>query len=176
VKRCALVFVAAIACARPAVPGQADERRYTSIRRRDCTSPADLRATFAARQLGVQACRGVGDWRVLLVASQENTWIELRSSTVMWSGEQAIVYDAPIGMFPTVGSSPRVEWRVDRRGVPTALIVRVSATSRTDQKTRVSRLFVVRLEQDRACVVGRVRTNDEARALADGPTRCAREP
>jgi hypothetical protein len=127
------------------------------------------------RQLGVQECPSIGGWRLLLVASQENTWIELRSNAITWSGEHAIVYDAPIGLFPKVGASPQVEWRLNARGVPTALIFRVAATSRTDQKTRVSRLFVVRLEQDRACVVGRVTTNAEARALADGPARCPRE-
>lgn len=169
------LFVAIIACATTAVSGQARASEYTSIRPRDCTSPDDLRASFAARELGVQACPSVGGWRLLLVASQENTWIELRSSAVEWSAEQAIVYDAPIGLFPTVGAASQVEWRLSARGVPTALIVRVSATSRTDQKTHVSRLFVVRLEEDRACVVGRVTTNREARVLADGPAQCARE-
>jgi hypothetical protein len=173
--RCVLLFLTAIAGAWPAVADQAAASRYTSIRPRDCTSPADLRASFAARQLGVQECRSVGGWRLLLVASQENTWIELRSSAIAWSGEQAMVYDAPIGLFPTVGASPQVEWRLNARRVPTALIFRVAATSRSDQKTRVSRLFIVRLEQDRACVVGRVTTNAEARALADGPARCPRE-
>jgi len=175
VSRPVFLFVAAIACAGLAATKHAAASRYTSIRPHDCTSPADLSADFAARQLGVQVCRGVGGWRLLLVASQENTWIELQSSTIAWSGEQAIVYDAPIGMFPTVGASSQVEWRLDEGGVPTALIVRVSAISRTDQKTRVARLFVVRLEKDRACVVGRVATNKDARALADGPVRCPGE-
>jgi len=173
--RSVLLFVAAIVYAWPAVANQAGASSYTSIRPRECTSPADLRASFAARQLGVQECGSVGGWRLLLVASQENTWIELRSSAITWSGEKAIVYDAPIGLFPTIGASPQVEWRLNGHGVPTALIFRVAATSRTDQKTRVSRLFVVRLEQDRACVVGRVATNAEARALADGPAQCPRE-
>jgi hypothetical protein len=170
-----LLFVAATTCAWPAVADQAGASRFTSIRPRECTSPADLRASFAARQLGVQECRSIGGWRLLLVASQENTWIELRSSAITWSGEHAIVYDAPIGLFPTVGGSQQVEWRLNPRGEPTALIFRVAATSRTDQKTRVSRLFVVRLEQNRACVVGRATTNAAARALADGPERCPRE-
>ena len=171
--RLPLLFVA-IACAWQAVADQPVASRYTSIRPRECTSPADLRASFAARQLGVQECRSVDGWRLLLVASQENTWVELRSSEITWSGEQAMVYDLPIGLFPTIGASPRVEWRLNVRGVPTALIFRVAATSRADQKSRVSRLFVVRLEQDRACLVGRVKTNAEARALADGPARCPR--
>jgi hypothetical protein len=170
-----LLFVAATACTWPAVADQAGASRFTSIRPRECTSPADLRASFAARQLGVQECRSIGGWRLLLVASQENTWIELRSSAITWSGEHAIVYDAPIGLFPTVGASPQVEWRLNARGVLTALIFRVAATSRTDQKTRVSRLFVVRFEAHRVCVVGRVTTNAEARALADGPVRCPDE-
>jgi hypothetical protein len=168
----ALAFGAAIVCGWPAVALHAASSKYTTILPRDCTSPADLTPSFAARQLGVQECPAVGDWRLLLVSSQENTWIELRAPGVSWSGEQSIVYDSPIGLFPSVGASPRVEWRLDARGVPTALIVRVGATSRADARTRVGRLFVVRLQSDHACVIGRVTTNRQARALADGPARC----
>jgi hypothetical protein len=170
--RGALGFVAAIVCGWAAVAVHADSSTYTSVRPRDCTSPADLAKSFADRNLGVQQCPAVGPWRLLLVSSQENTWIELRAPAVSWSAEQAIVYESPIGLFPTVGASPRIEWRLRAGGVPTALIVRVVATSRADAKTRVGRLLVIRLEPNRACVIGKVATNQQARALADGAARC----
>jgi hypothetical protein len=152
----------------------ASQSVYTSVRARDCQAPSrDAAAAFKARGVTAQRCPGIGGWRVFVVASDANSWLELRSEKVEWSSETAVVYDSPIGLFPSAGASPRIEWRRPPQGTPTALIFRVSAQDPTDTAKRVSRLFVVRLEPARACVIGRVATNDEARALADGPTGCA---
>lgn len=145
---------------------------YTRVDRKSCTSPTELTAEFRARGLGVQECRGTGGWRLLVVASDANTWIELRSPRVAWSGEDAIIYKDPIGQFPSIASSSPVEWRIDSAGEPRALIVRIAAQSQQDSRTRVTRLLVVRLERERACVIGRAVTNTEARRLADGGARC----
>ena len=145
---------------------------YTRVDRKSCTSPTELTTEFRARGLGVQECRGTGGWRLLVVASDANTWIELRSPRVAWSGEDAIIYKNPIGQFPSIASSSPVEWRIDSAGEPTALIVRIAAQSQQDSRTRVTRLLVVRLERERACVIGRAVTNTEARRLADGGASC----
>ena len=153
---------------------EAADSIYTSIRRADCRPPpADLERAFADKDLGVQECPAPADWHLLFVASHANSWLELRRHDFSWSGEDAIVYERPIGLFPNVGGSPVVEWRRDAHGRPHALIFGVVAQDRADPVKRVSRLFVVRLGQEGACVIGRVTTNEAARTLADSPLMCS---
>ncbi len=152
---------------------EAADSVYTSIRRADCNAPsAEVAREFAERDLGVQACPAPDDWHLLFVASNANSWLELRRGQLAWSTEDALVYQRPIGMFANVGGSPVVEWRRDAQGQPRALIFRVVAQDPTDPVKRVARLFVVRLDPDGPCVIGRVTTNQAARALADGPAAC----
>ncbi len=152
---------------------QAADGVYTSIQRADCTAPPpDIASDFVERDLGVQECPAPDDWHLLFVASNANSWLELRRGKLAWSTEDALVYQRPIGMFANVGGSPVVEWRRDAQGRLKALIFRVVAQDSTDPVKRVSRLFVVRLDPDGPCVLGRVTTNQAARALADDPTAC----
>ena len=153
---------------------EAAESISTTIRRADCRpAPAELQRAFAERDLGVQKCPAPGDWHLLFVASHANSWLELRRHDFAWSGEQAIVYETPIGLFPNVGGSPRVEWRRDAHGRIHALIFRVVAQDPANPAKRVSRLFVVRLGPMGACVIGRVTTNEAARKLADSLLGCS---
>jgi hypothetical protein len=153
---------------------EAADSIYTSIQRADCgPPPSELRSEFAEKDLGVQECPAPDDWHLLFVASDANSWLELRRNEFRWSAEHAIVYERPIGLFPNLGGSPVVEWRRDERGRPHALIFRVVAQDPIDPADQVSRLFVVRLGQGNSCVIGRVTTNDAARALADGPVFCS---
>jgi hypothetical protein len=151
----------------------ANQSVYTLLRRSDCRlPPADIAASFAARHLGVQSCPALPGWQLLVVASDTNTWIEVRSATLTWSSESAIVYDAPFGFFPTVHTSSPVEWRKRPDGRLVALIFRVSAQPDSASTERIHRLFVVRLESDRACLLGKVTTNTAARRLADSAAHC----
>lgn len=152
---------------------EAADSTYTSIRRAHCRPPApELRREFTDKDLGVQECPAPQGWRLLFVASHANSWLELRRANLAWSGEHDIVYERPIGLLPNVGGSPVVEWRRDTNGRPQALIFRVMAQDPTNPDKRVSRLFVVRLGQDTACLIGRVNTSQDARTLADGPLIC----
>ena len=147
---------------------------YTSIRPAECAAPAvEVAAPYAARHLGVQQCPAPAGWLLLVVASDENTWIDLTGQGFTWSGEKAIVYESPIGNFPSVGAPATVEWRRDNRSRPIALIFRVTAQDRDDLDRRPSTLYVVRLERNGACVIGRAASNDEARRLADGGAGCS---
>jgi hypothetical protein len=153
---------------------EAADSIHTSIQRPDCRpAPAELQRAFTEKDLGVQECPAPAGWHLLFVASQANSWLELRRQDFGWSGEHAIVYETPIGLFPNVGGSPRVEWRRDAHGRPHALIFRVVAQDPANPAQRVSRLFVVRLGQEGACVIGRVTTNEAARKLADSPVLCS---
>src|SRR5262249_26479415 len=94
------------------VAGGGADSLATAVRRADCRPPpAQLQRTFTDKDLGVQECPAPEDWRLLFVASHANSWLEVRrGDTVSWSGEDAIVYEQPIGLFPNV-SGPLVEWR-----------------------------------------------------------------
>ena len=65
-----------------------------------------------------------------------------------------------------------MEWRRTPPGTMHALIFRVVAQDPGNPARHVSRLFVVRLGAETACVIGRVANNQAARRLADGPATC----
>ena len=162
------VVVLLLACAAP-LPSSVS----TSIRERDCRAPdAAVQARFAEKDLGVQQCEGAAGWEVLFVSSDANSWIELRSTSTSWSSEQTVVYEQPIGLFPGVDENVPLEWRSDPRRL-TALLFTVLAQDPEDAATPSSRVFVVRFAGNgQVCVIGRERTLDEARALADGEASC----
>lgn len=145
----------------------------TSIRQGDCTRPPnEIAERYEQRDLGVQQCPAPDDWRLLLVSSDENTWVDLIGPGVTWSSERPIVYESPIGNFPSVGVPPTVEWRRDTRGRIAAVILGVTAQNRDTFETDRSALYVVRLQASAACLIGRAASADEARALADSAKGC----
>jgi hypothetical protein len=144
----------------------------TSIRPADCMAPAkEIAAPYAQRELGVQQCPAPDGWRLLLVSSDENTWVDLAGPGVTWSGERPIVYESPIGNFPSVGVPPTVEWR-RKNGRLAALIVGVTAQNRETFQTDRTALYVIRLQPNMACVVGRAASAEEARTIADSSKGC----
>lgn len=165
----AALLVAACACA------SSPTSVTTSIRASDCSNPpSDVKARFDEKDLGVQRCPGASGWDVLVVSSDANSWIELRSPTTSWSSETAIVYEMPIGLFPGIHSDTPLEWRSDR-GEPTALLFTVSAQDPDDAETRLTRIFVARFDDDDVpvCIIGRVSSPAEARTLADSDRGCS---
>lgn len=182
---CVLALAAIIACSRetaeqPAEPvaqasasAQDASSTYTSIAADACRAPAaDVRAVFEDKDLGVQECPGVGAWRVLLVSSQERSWLELRSTGEIWSSEPAIVREAPIGLFPNVNDGERLEWRTRGGAEPHALIFNVTAQDPEQPDRRVSRDFVVRLGGGTPCVIDRAPSRDTAIGVADAARGC----
>lgn len=156
-----------VACS-PSVVGQT-----TSIREGDCRNPApELAARYAERELGVQQCPGAYGFDVLVVSSDANSWIELRSPTIAWSSEVPVVYEMPIGLFPGVQDDEPLEWRSAGPALR-ALLFTVSAQDPDDAETRVRRVYVTRFADDgRVCVIGRAATSEEARVLADDGPAC----
>jgi hypothetical protein len=65
-------------------------------------APAAIAARYARRDLGVERCPAPPGFRLLLVSSDANSWIDLRYGRWSWSGEQAIVYREGAGMFAGV--------------------------------------------------------------------------
>ena len=161
------LLAAGVAC------GPAPSVATTSIRESDCRPPAAaITAQFDEKALGVQQCPGAAGWDVLVVSSDANSWIVLRSGTTSWSAEEAIVYDMPIGLFPGVQGDAPLEWR-SAGGDLRALLFTVSALDPADAETRLRRVFVARFADDGpACVLGRTSAIEDARALADGDAPC----
>src|SRR5688572_4042590 len=108
----------------------------TSIKESDCrAAPADMARRFETAGLGVQQCDGVEGWEVLVVSSDANSWIELQSPAASWSSEDSVVYQNQIGLFPNVDSESPLEWRLDQRRGPTAVLFRVAAQDPDDAET-----------------------------------------
>lgn len=170
----ALVAALAGSCATHAQPDYV----ATSIRSADCTAPPpEVAARYAARDLGVQQCPAPEGWRLLFVSSDASSWIEIAGPGITWSGERAIVYESPIGNFPNVDPSHAVEWHRDTRGRLRTVIFRVTAQDPATLQATRSVLYVLRLSDMRACVIGREATDERARAMvrdgADCPDRMA---
>lgn len=151
----------------------ADGSTYTSIATDACRAPEEgIRLSFEARGLGVHECAGAGVWRVLLVSSNERSWLELRSPGIAWSSEDAIVYDSPIGLFPGVSDGERLEWRSAADGEPSALIFNVTAQDAERPASRISRFFVAYLGEGGPCLIDRAPSRDAAVAVADAARGC----
>jgi hypothetical protein len=163
-----------IGCLAVAACASAPQAETTSIRKADCVAPpVDIAKRFDAEGVSGQQCPGIQGWQVFVVSSDANAWLELHAAGRSWSFEEPIVYEEPIGLFPNVDGDTDLEWRVDSRRGPVAVIVTIGAQHADETDRRVSRYFVIRLDGTRnACVIGREATIDAARSIADGETPC----
>jgi len=170
-----LAFVLAAGLAGVGAPAAAFDSVPALLAEAECASPPAADAErYAARDLGAQECPGLAPFRVFFIASDTSSWLDVAYPGGLWSAEQAVVYEHPVGLFPNVGSGGS-EWRLDDAGRPVALIVRIEAQDpeQPDQPERIrSELLVVRLQPDGACLIGRDADLAAARAIADGPERC----
>lgn len=145
----------------------------TSIRPEDCTAPpSEIAAPYLQKDLGVQQCPAPEGWRVLTVSSDSNSWIDVVGPGISWSGERPIVYESPIGNFPSVGAPPTLEWRRNSGLHVTALIIPVTAQNRETFKTDQTAFYVVRFQSGKACVAGRPATLEAARTIAESTKGC----
>ncbi len=168
----AAALAAALACSSCGAPAAPDSLA-TSLREADCHAPApEVAAPYTRRDLGVQECPAASGWRLLLVSSDANSWLDVNGPGVTWSAERAVVYDEPIGLFPGLDTGATVEWRRNGSGDVTALIVPLVAQDKDALTTRQSRRLVVRVTGTTACVLGRVTTDADARSLADSARGC----
>ncbi|UEM01690.1 hypothetical protein JL101_016965 [Skermanella rosea] len=164
--------VAAVGMSLAALPARAQVSEYASVAESDCRSPPpETMAVYQTLDLGVEICGTRSGIDLLLVSSDRSSWLDVVRGDRIWTTEDAVVYERPVGNFPNVGAG-KVEWRLAPDGRPGALIFRVAGEA---EGARRSLLFVVRLEADAACLLGRVATNEEARTLADGPGTCDEE-
>ena len=164
--------VAAVGMSLAALPARAQVGEYTSVAEADCRPPPpETMAVYQALDLGAEVCGSRSGIVLVMVSSDRSSWLDIIRGDRIWTTEDAVVYDRPVGNFPNVGAG-KVEWRLAQGDHPAALIFRVAGEA---DGARRSLLLVVRLEEDAACLLGRVTTNEEARTLADGPQTCDEE-
>lgn len=154
---------------------------YTAVAATACAAPPpEIASVYAARDLGVEECPAVRPYRLFVVSSNERSWVDLRRNNLTWSTEERVVYGQDVlslGHFPNVGGSNVAEWRLDNKGEPVALILRLTFQDPDQDATAgatISRLLVIGLSADTACDLGLAKANEEARQMVDAaPVTCA---
>jgi len=142
---------------------------YTSLKSAECRTVGQTGEDNGTG--AIQECPGRDGFRVQVVGDDARSWLRIqppRSAAVDFREETAA--QAP-GQFPNVAETA-LEWRyANRRDRPAAFIHRIAATV-GDSDRSVSVLLVIRVTEDRLCVIGRATGNVEARVLADSPRTC----
>lgn len=139
---------------------------YTSTVSKDCKMVTEaLKKIYPeAEEIdgGAEECQGNKNWRLLVPFFDARSWIALTDGKFVWDTVEYVMHE-PFGQFPNVGE--KVEWRY-KSGKLQAIIFRIEAQDPETFKL-VSRLFVVGLDTKEPEFCGIVKTNEEARKLAD---------
>ena len=133
------------------------------------TELAGPRCVSESRNAGAtaQRCRGVGGWSLVVTSSDQRLSVTAASAG---GTESPLLTSGELVGVTRVG--PNAEWRVrgnaERGFTPTAVIVRVDTTETgTDGRlTRASFLAVARVNEEGACVIGKVAVRGNAAAKA----------
>lgn len=169
-RRFGIAFLFSICACSPAISGT--ESLYTSIKSGDCQKPsASIIAFYESRGLTAEECKAVGGWRLFVVSSDARSWLELARERTLWSSEEQVVTRNEFGNFPNIGSE-KVEWQMTKTHSPTSLIFRIAAQDPANIDKSLSRLFVIGIRNNTPNLCGVVKTNKEARALAEDISSC----
>lgn len=146
---------------------------YSSIKESDCKPVAAALAThYQARGLTAQQCPGLPGLPLLVVSSDERSWLEWTAGSRVISTEASLRDRTDFGHFPNLGAE-RVEWSVGADGKAQGLIFRVAAQDPENASRSRSRLFVVAwLADGQARYCGHHATNEGARRLLSLPEAC----
>ncbi|MBP9478516.1 MAG: hypothetical protein KBF12_07830 [Sebaldella sp.] len=139
---------------------------YTSVVSKDCkmVTGALEKIYPEADEIdgGAEECKGNKNWRLIVPFFDARSWVALTDGKTVWDTVEYVM-SKPFGQFPNVGE--KVEWR-SKAGKLQAIIFRIEAQDGETFK-KVSRLFVVGLDTSEPKFCGIVKTNEEARKLAD---------
>lgn len=164
-------------------PGK-EYSQYVSLQPGSCKPPGALiLAHYDTRGLAVSECASKTTWhdapvRLLMVSSDERSWMDVSVGDTIWSGEEEIVYqkENQFGHFPNIGSSP-AEIRLSPAGV-TGVIVRIFAQNPESLSATgasgLSRLFVFGFAESGVCFMGLAKDNVSARNRLDSGQPCKR--
>jgi hypothetical protein len=116
-----------------------------------------------------QECPGKNNYRIFHEGGDLRSWIVVKKGNeIVINLYNEVMQNAP-GTFPYV-SGKVMEWRYLGK-TPIAIIFRIAGSNDTDTKTK-SKLLVVRLSGEKACVIGTTTSNVEARKIADSKKTC----
>ena len=141
---------------------------YTSMESKNCKAVTGaLKELYPdAEQIdgGAEECQGNKNWRLIVPFFDARSWVALTDGKTVWDTVEYVM-NSPFGYFPNVGE--KAEWRMTKAGKIQALIFRIGAQDPDDYTKGVSRLFVIGLDTSEPKFCGIVKTNEEARKLAD---------
>lgn len=141
---------------------------YTSLQEKDCK----LTSRDSINLSSIHTCPSLGGYRIQQVAGDERIGlnIEYGKKSLFYSGAS---FEANVG--------DKIEWRYTEQGQKKhyhALIFRVYTLPMGNdglfnQQQRIQQLIVVRLRQNKSCILAEVPSssnmNEQARAIADNP-------
>lgn len=149
------------------------ESLYTSVKPGDCRKlSAETSAFYESRGLTAEECDAAKPWRLYAVSSDARSWVEVARGATLWSTEEQVVHRSEFGNFPNIGAE-KVEWRITKTGAPIALIFRIAAQDPQRTEKNLTRLFVLGFRDNTPYFCGMVKSNEEARALAEREDLCA---
>jgi len=137
---------------------------------------------FSSAYTGLTDCKliesSVEDYRIFIKGGDARTWLAIKKGDQpivdLWNEVMNI---ANPGQFVHV-SGKVVEWRYQGK-VPIALIFRVAGTEEIFKEgqsmptyRQKSILLVIRLKNDKICLIGTTTSNGKARKIADSKKRC----
>lgn len=137
---------------------------YTDLNK-DCVAVSSA-TTEAPIDFYAAECKAFGGYRLTITGG------DLRYHPELYFGDTKIEIETPMSFHDT--ASTKVEWAythtIDNEGVGTlewkALIYRLNSVDSEDPNRNSDILYVVRLNGKNSCLLGQVKTNAEARALA----------
>ena len=161
VPRAAAAAVLVLSCAGPAA---AQDSVYTSIEK--CPK---ARLALPGRDLGddIVRCKGAGGYSVFIVRADVRSWFVLEKGKAKHTLEQAMAWRFEPGHFPMAEAAKVIEWRVDARRAPYALIARIAYQDRDDPDKKGSVLAVFDLTAASPRFLGYHKSNEAARQAAD---------
>jgi len=145
---------------------------YTSLKLKDCQAVDSSDRSYS------QECPGKENYRVFHESGDTRSWLVIKKGDdVVIDLFQPVMQNAP-GKFARV-SGKVAEWRYQGK-TPIALIFRIagngeiflSGKSQQPSYETKTTLLVVRLEGEKACVIGTTTSNLKAKKIADGQQMC----
>lgn len=122
-------------------------------------------------------CPGRDGYDVIVTGGDLRSWVILEKKGKLIFDSRIDVFENAPGGFPYV-SGGMLEWRYGKDKKLSALIFRISgqventADGKMLHAKDISHLIIIRALSDGFCFLGKSKTNDEARIVADGPQTC----
>jgi hypothetical protein len=156
------------------INGDAYVCKFTSLKDEDCKKLSDKQSSyFDDRKLTRSECPAPIGWQLFTVIGGERCWLEIMHGTSLWSTEDKVVTEKEnrFGHFQSI-ELEKVEWRMSKSGIPSALIFHVVAQDPERYDQNLYKFFVIKLTDHIPRFCGASKSNQKARSLADKPAEC----